>query len=270
MGVLSKSEATFEEVRQSSKFDEAWEDLKRLQPSLERFREPEDLRDFCRDASIPYEDQDPLVLALSIEAKREAEAKADRRFATDLRTWIFLPALWSVSEQASPTEILPPWEVEAEVLSGFWEMAIREHRTSEGLSGPPGYSVVGPTDHKTNRLELSAEEVNVSWSDIRTSAGYHAAQSERQRIRHAGDPAFHETPLRNLEKGRTNAWTKRGILEAIRAFSDRVGRSPSYAELRSANGLPDYKTIWRKFGSSRIAIEQAIRSKMAKVEEETS
>lgn len=135
MGVLSKVEARFDQARQSAKFDEVWEDLKRLQPSLERFREPEDLRDFCRDASIPYEDQDPLVLALCIEAKSEAEAKADRRFATDLLTWIFLPALWSVAEQASATEILPPWEVEAEVLSGFWEMAIREHGTPEGLSG---------------------------------------------------------------------------------------------------------------------------------------
>lgn len=135
MGALSNSEARFDEARQSSKFYEAWEELKHKQPALERFREPEDLRNFCRDALIPYENQDPLVLALCKEVRQEAKAKADRRHATDLLTWIFLPALWGVAEQASTIELLPPWEVEAEVLSGFWEMAIREHRTSEGLSG---------------------------------------------------------------------------------------------------------------------------------------
>jgi hypothetical protein len=135
MGVLSESEVRFNEERQSSKFGEAWRALKVRQPLLSHFREPEDLRDFCRNPSIPYEDQDPLVFALCIEARREAEDKVERRFATDLLSWIFLPALLNVGEQASAAGILSQWEAEAEILSGFWEMAIRKHRTAEGLSG---------------------------------------------------------------------------------------------------------------------------------------
>lgn len=75
---------------------------------------------------------------------------------------------------------------------------------------------------------------------------------------HAEDPSFHETALRNLEKGRLTEWKEEQILEAIRNFYDRMGRAPRYEELRQSKGLPDYKTIWRKFGSSRSAIAKAL------------
>ncbi len=87
--------------------------------------------------------------------------------------------------------------------------------------------------------------------------GYRQAFGD-QRSRHAEDPVFHETALRNLEKGRLTEWKEELILEAIRSFYHRTGRTPRYDELRQANGLPDYKTIWRKFGSSRTAISLAL------------
>lgn len=135
MGALSEMQARFDEERDSSRFAEAWQDLKERQPSLRRFPEPENLRDFCRDSSIPYEEQNPVVVVLCREAREEAKARAKSRFATNLLTWIFLPALWKVAEQAESIEILSPGEIEAEVLSGFWERAISEHASSEGLSG---------------------------------------------------------------------------------------------------------------------------------------
>lgn len=70
-----------------------------------------------------------------MEARREAEDKANWRFATDLLVWVFLPALLNVAEQAYTAGILSQWEAEGEAISGLWEMAIRKHQTSEGLSG---------------------------------------------------------------------------------------------------------------------------------------
>jgi hypothetical protein len=135
MGALSESEARFDEAKGSPRSAKAWKALKEEQPSLGGFSEPEDLRDFCQDPSIPYREQDPVVLVLCTVAMEETQARAKSRFATDLLTWIFLPALWKVAEQAATAETLSPREIEAEVLSGFWEQAVSEHQTCEGLSG---------------------------------------------------------------------------------------------------------------------------------------
>jgi hypothetical protein len=118
--------------------------------------------------------------------------------------------------------------------------------------------VVGPTDHKTNQLEVCSDLLNVSWTSRWEEPEVIARRSEIQKSRHVKDPSFHETALRNLEKGRLTEWKEEQILEAIRKFHDRGGRAPRYDELRQVNGLPDYKTIWRKFGSSRTAIAKAL------------
>lgn len=64
MPVLSELETRVNDTRQSSKFIGAWQSLKLRQPLLGDFAEPEHLRDFCRNPSIPYEKQDPLIHAL--------------------------------------------------------------------------------------------------------------------------------------------------------------------------------------------------------------
>jgi hypothetical protein len=116
---------------------------------------------------------------------------------------------------------------------------------------------VGPTDHKTNRMEVCSDLVAVSWTNRLFNPEASAKRSEIQRIRHTEDPVFHELALSNLKKGRLTEWKKEQILQAIRDFQAQNGRPPRYEELRASNGLPDYKTIWRKFGSSRDAIEAA-------------
>ncbi|MGH2705636.1 MAG: hypothetical protein ACRDJ4_11240, partial [Actinomycetota bacterium] len=93
VGVLSQLEARFEEGIGSSKFYAAWEELQRKRPLLDRFLVPEELRDFCRDPAVGYGRQDPLVLALCLAAKAEADDNRKHRIATDLLVWIFLPAL---------------------------------------------------------------------------------------------------------------------------------------------------------------------------------
>jgi hypothetical protein len=113
-------------------------------------------------------------------------------------------------------------------------------------------------DHKTNHFEVSSDVLNVSWTSRWGEPGVIARRSEIQRNRHAEDPFFHEVALRNLAKGRLTEWKEERILEAIRDFYARMGRAPRYDELRPVNGLPDYKTIWRKFGSSRSAIAKAL------------
>lgn len=116
---------------------------------------------------------------------------------------------------------------------------------------------MGATDHKANRMEISSDLLEVSWTNRRFEPDDSTRRSEIQRIRHSEDPVFHEKALRNLEAGRLTEWKEEQILDAIRDFQTRHGRPPRYEELRAANGLPDYKTIWRKFGSSRDAIQAA-------------
>lgn len=107
-------------------------------------------------------------------------------------------------------------------------------------------------------MEINSDLLEVSWTNRWFGPEASARRSQIQRIRHSEDSAFHEKALGNLEKGRLNEWKEEQILEAIRCFKTSHGRPPRYEELRAANGLPDYKTIWRKFGSSRTAIVQAI------------
>ncbi len=135
MGAFSQIEAKFEKKKDSIRFYEAWEKLQARQAALKGFVDPGELREFCQNCSVSYAEQDPLVLALCLEARAEAEADTVERFSTDLLVWIFLPALWKVAEQAEANKTLTPDEIAGEILSGFWEEAIKDHPGSEKLSG---------------------------------------------------------------------------------------------------------------------------------------
>lgn len=110
-----------------------------------------------------------------------------------------------------------------------------------------------------NHIEMASDLVKVDWSDLRSDPDRADQRSEIQRRRHATDPKSHEAALRALERGRqTQAWSREQILEAIRAFHARVGRPPAYGDFRKQYGLPDYKTVWRRFRSSKVAVAIAL------------
>lgn len=115
------------------------------------------------------------------------------------------------------------------------------------------------TDINANHVEIASDLVKVDWSDLRGDPDRADQRSEVQRRRHAEQPEFHEAALRGLERGRQAAsWTEEQILLAIRGFQAKFGRPPAYEEFNKDNGLPDYKTVWRKFGSSKVALTLAL------------
>jgi hypothetical protein len=54
-------------------------------------------------------------------------------------------------------------------------------------------------------------------------------------------------------------WTNSAILEAIRDFIRREGRSPRQQEFRAKFGLPGYGTVWRRLGPVGAAVGTALR-----------
>lgn len=135
MGVLKTLEEGFKESRESSRFEKAWDSLKGRQHSLARFETAEDLRIYCQDAAVDYAEQDRIVMALCREAKAERDSRDEARFATGLLFWLFAPALWRVVEQAEMVSVLSPDEIQADAVEGFWEKAVRERPSCEGISG---------------------------------------------------------------------------------------------------------------------------------------
>jgi hypothetical protein len=73
------------------------------------------------------------------------------------------------------------------------------------------------------------------------------------------DATYRESSVRGLAKANeARSWSDEAILEAIRAFSRQQGRVPKQAEFRSGNGLPGYGTVWRRFGSTKVAVAFAL------------
>lgn len=135
MGLLTTLEKKFEEDRVSPPFEEAWRKLKAKHPCLTQCVSPEELRAFCQSSEEAYRRQDPLVFALCKETTAETEARTQERLATDLLIWIFVPALWKVVEQAKRASKFTSTDVQAEVVKGFWEEAVRPRSSCEGISG---------------------------------------------------------------------------------------------------------------------------------------
>lgn len=118
--------------------------------------------------------------------------------------------------------------------------------------------MVGPSGRKTNHLKLGSELLKAEWDNASSDPARAEERSDRQRRRHL-DPDYHKAALSGLDRGRkANMWSDEEILAAIRNFYKQLGRTPSYYELRRENGLPDYSTIRRRFGSSKIAVRLAI------------
>lgn len=83
--------------------------------------------------------------------------------ATDLLFWIFLPALWKVVEQAERATDFDPDDLQAEVLDGFWEAAIKNRASSKKLSG----RLVNAARHQVWRaIRKQAREAHASLDTI--------------------------------------------------------------------------------------------------------
>ncbi|MGH2529408.1 MAG: homing endonuclease associated repeat-containing protein [Actinomycetota bacterium] len=86
-----------------------------------------------------------------------------------------------------------------------------------------------------------------------------ARRSEIQRLRHANDPEFRKASLEILKRSReARFWSDERIIGAIRDFHAQEGRPPSYHDFRRTKELPDYATLWKRFGSIRVAISRAL------------
>lgn len=117
---------------------------------------------------------------------------------------------------------------------------------------------VVPTLVNKNRLDLGRYKTILPEEDGRSSPSDAEARSALQKMRHL-DPSFHEAAIKGLEKGReTRAWSDSEILEAIRDFVRREGRTPEQHEFRGELGLPGYGTVWRRLGPVAEAVEQAV------------
>lgn len=115
------------------------------------------------------------------------------------------------------------------------------------------------TGINANHVDIPPDLLKVDWSDLRGDPDRADKRSEIQHRRHVKDAHFHEAALEALERGRAvHAWSEEQILQAIREFHAREGRPPSYYDFRKKCGLPDYKTVWRRFGSSKVAVALAL------------
>lgn len=120
------------------------------------------------------------------------------------------------------------------------------------------FRVVERTHHNANHLVLGSDQLKVDWTNRWDDPEVAARRSEIQRLRHVDDPKFHEASLEILKRSReARFWSEERILEAIRNFRAKVGRPPSYYDFRKTKELTDYATLWKRFGSIKVAISRA-------------
>lgn len=139
MGAFADLEERFDDLKGSSRLEEAFRDWASRREPLGQFAGPEEMIAFLRDKKGTYEDRDKIIWALCLESRREAieqqESQARRgRVASDLLLGLFVPALWRIFDEANGPHILDPQEIEAEILLGFWE-AVRTGKNNLNLSG---------------------------------------------------------------------------------------------------------------------------------------
>jgi hypothetical protein len=123
-----------------------------------------------------------------------------------------------------------------------------------------GPVAVGPAPIDSNHHDpasVAAPDLNVSWSDGRQDPETRAEHARRTRRPHHENPRITARRLTG-SKGRTRRrWSDTAILTAIRAFNARAGRWPGQLDFRSANRLPGYGTVQRRYGSTVTAVKLA-------------
>lgn len=118
---------------------------------------------------------------------------------------------------------------------------------------------MGLTHHNANHLDLGSDQVEVAWTNRFYEPEASARRSEIQKLRHAKDPEFHRASLEILKRSReARFWSEERILQAIRDFHSKTGQPPSYYDFRKTKELPDYATLWKRFGSLGVAISRAL------------
>ena len=104
---------------------------------------------------------------------------------------------------------------------------------------------------------MVAPDLDVPWSDGRQDVETRAEHARRTRRLH-DDPVYHGSALRGLDNGRRQRqWSDDAMLTAIRGFHSRAGRWPGQQDFRSANELPGYGTVQRRFSSAVSAVQLA-------------
>lgn len=110
-----------------------------------------------------------------------------------------------------------------------------------------------------NHVDLGSDQVEIVWTNRFHESEASARRSEIQRLRHANDPEFHKTSVQILKRSRESRyWSEERILKAIRDFRSKTGWPPSYYDFRKTKELPDYATLWKRFGSLKVAISRAL------------
>lgn len=118
------------------------------------------------------------------------------------------------------------------------------------------------THHNANQLDMGSDLVKVSWTNRFHETEASARRSEVQRQRHKEDLEFHTASLKTLKRSReARYWSEERILGAIRDFHSKEGRPPSYYDFRGTSALPDYATLWRRFGTLNVAISRALETR---------
>lgn len=111
-------EKDFMARRDAGALDAAWPRWLARRESLRRFADPEDLVAACRDrASHPWEEADAGLAALCLEARGGDET------AASLLLWLVLPGLLRLRSRLARSVVLPPEDLDAELLAGIWEAA---------------------------------------------------------------------------------------------------------------------------------------------------
>lgn len=114
------------------------------------------------------------------------------------------------------------------------------------------------TTHNKNRLDLPKRPLAKTIWDQRGDPDNATERADQQR-RRLNDPLYYEASVRGLRKANENrGWTRGRILAAIREFNSEYGRAPKQAELRTVNHLPSYQAVWRRFGSLKLAVQEAL------------
>lgn len=114
------------------------------------------------------------------------------------------------------------------------------------------------TTHNKNRLDLPTRSLAGEIWDQRSDPANAAVRSDQQ-LKRLTDPGYREASVRGLKTANEKrSWTSEGILTAIREFHAEHGRPPKQVELRAENHLPSYQAVWRRFGSIKLATQQAL------------
>lgn len=209
------------------------------------------------DAEVAHAEQQIALSGMELERGREVIKLALRVFTNCQRIYRKSP---DENKRKFNQAVFERVFVTAKQVSGY-ELKEPFAMVDAAAKGSNKERLVEQTHHNANHLDLRSDQVEVAWSNRFYEPVVSAQRSGNQKKRHAKDPAFHKASLEILKQSReARFWSEDRILEALRDFHARTGRAPSYYDFRKTKELPDYTTLWKRFGSLGVAISRAFDS----------